>query len=31
MIEDTKTGSSEAKGKLFSVGQITLATFLGSP
>lgn len=31
MIEDTKIDSSEAAGKLFTVGQITLATFLGMP
>ncbi len=31
MIEDTKVDSFEAAGNLFSVGQITLATFLGMP
>ncbi len=31
MIEDTKIESSEVAGRLFSVGQITLATFLGMP
>ena len=31
MIEDTKIDSPEAAGYLFSVGQITLATFLGAP
>jgi hypothetical protein len=31
VIENTQIDSSEAAGKLFSVGQIVLATFLGMP
>jgi hypothetical protein len=31
LIEETKIDSSEVAGKFFSVGQITLATFLGMP
>ncbi len=31
MIDDTKTGPSQTNSKLFSVEQITLAAFLGSP
>lgn len=31
MIEDTPINPPEVAGKLFSVGQITLATFLGAP
>jgi hypothetical protein len=31
MIDDKKIGPSPTKSKLFSVGQITLAAFLGSP
>jgi hypothetical protein len=31
MIDDTKTGPSQANSKLFSIEQITLAAFLGSP
>jgi len=31
MIDNTKIGPSQTKSKLFSVAQITLAAFLGSP
>ena len=31
MIENTQIGSSDDAVKLFSAGQITLATFLGAP
>src|SRR4051794_10700944 len=31
MIDDTKIGPPQIKGRLFSVGQITTAAFLGSP